>query len=114
MNSTTQFTKAIAAPPQFIAPTPTLLILTLARTFPCLFSKLAGYNPTEFDPDAFHSMIAPWSHGERLCALFVLNVWNPGDARMKGWHFDFIEFMSVADYDNRKALLEWMDYPLWP
>ena len=63
-------------------------ITQLIRSFPCLRSKLPNYAPEPFDPDAFHELIGPWSHGERLCALFILNVWNPLYAKVQGWQFN--------------------------
>ena len=93
---------------------PTQIILRLARSFPCLERKLRSWHPTEFDPDQFYEIMTGASHGEVLCALFVLNVWNPADARKIGWHFDFFDFAEVADAENRAALMNWLSAPEWP
>ena len=94
--------------------TATQTILALARTFPCLEVKLRHYNPEQFDADEFHAMIGPWSSGERLCALFILNVWNPGYAKSQRWTFNLFDFVGTADPDNRQALLDWIQTPIWP
>ncbi len=94
--------------------TPTETILTLIRSFPCLDRKLKNWNPKTFEPEQFYAMTSGWSHGEQLCADFVLNVWNPGEARTKGWTFDLMEFAGIADPDSRDALLRWLIYPRWP
>jgi hypothetical protein len=97
-------------------PTPDQLIFGLIRTFPCLEIKVGPWlHRTErFDPDEFFSLFDCASSGERLCALFVLNVWSHGYAETKGWRFDFIAFMSCADSGNRNALLAWATKPFWP
>ena len=103
---------------------PTDYIFTLINSFPCLRSKVKHLNVTEphplrpeeytFDADRFHRSMAGWSSGERLCGLFILNVWNPGYARNCGWTFDVIEFMSVASQSNLEPVINWMLNPYWP
>jgi hypothetical protein len=94
--------------------TPTAYITQLIHSFPCLDSKLHDYYPAEFDADKFHALMSGWSHGEILCAIFVLNVWNPGYAEQQGWRFDLMEFISIADNGNKRALLAWCERPYWP
>jgi hypothetical protein len=53
---------------------PTEKILRIARTFPSLNRKLAGWNQPRFDPDKFFQMMSGASYGEWLCAMFILNV----------------------------------------
>jgi hypothetical protein len=55
-------------------------ILRLARSFPCLARKLEGWHPAEFDPERFLALTDGWSHGELLCAMFIVSVWDPGSA----------------------------------
>jgi hypothetical protein len=93
---------------------PTATVLEIARAFPCLEAKLRCCKPKEFNPDLFRSMMAGWSHGEILCGMFVLNVWNPVDAKQKGWDFDLLEFTSTADSENREALIRWLSDSVWP
>lgn len=93
---------------------PETYILALARTFPCLRDKLEGITPETWSIDRLIAASGPWSHGERLCLLFIANVWNPGYAREKEWFFDVIEFISIADNRNRAALLNWLATPVWP
>jgi len=95
---------------------PDTYILNLVRTFPCLAIKVRRWldHTTEFDADEFHALFRGASTGELLCALFILNVWNPGYADLQGWRFDFIAFMACADDGNRKALLNWIAHPHWP
>lgn len=98
------------------APTPDEYILALIRSFPCLAIKVRRWidRTTEFDPDEFHQLFECASTGEVLCALFILNVWNPGYAARKGWKFDLIDFIGCADDGNRRALLNWIAHPYWP
>jgi len=95
---------------------PDTYILTLIRTFPCLAVKVRHWldRTTEFDADEFYALFRGASTGEIHCALFILNVWNPGYAELKDWRFDFFAFMGCADDGNRKALLNWIAYPRWP
>lgn len=93
---------------------PTRYILTLIQAFPCLRLKAAHYQPERFDADEFWKLFDCASHGERLCALFILNVWNPGYAQGHGWTFDLFEFLGCADSGNRRAMLDWCKNPTWP
>jgi hypothetical protein len=91
-------------------------IWDLILSFPCLRGKFGGQPAWggRFDPDKLHETSGPWSHGERLCVLFVLNVWNPGDARAKGWEFEFFDFAGIADHENKEVILNWLINPVWP
>ena|SRR5579871_1162393 len=97
-------------------PTPHQLIFGLIRSFPCLEIKVGPWlrRTAHFDPDEFWALFDCASSGERLCALFVLNVWSHGYADTKGWRFDFIAFIGCADSGNREALLAWAAKPFWP
>ncbi len=97
-----------------MSPCPTKYILALARTFPCLKHKLERWNPKTFDPDLFHDRIGGWSTSERHAAYFVLTVWNPDDARDKGWTFDLVIAVSCLDPENRAPILAWIAHPYWP
>lgn len=94
--------------------TPGEYILALARSFPCLRHKLVGWKPEKFDADVLYKCSGPWSSGEKLCVLFVLNVWNPGYAKSQGWTFNLFDFVGTADIGNRAALQAWIDRPHWP
>lgn len=94
--------------------TPTEKILDLLRRFPCLNKIFKHWNPKEFDPDEFYGFIGGMSHGEKLCARFILNVWNPSYARQQGWDFDVMEFAVIADEDAKAAFMDWLIQPLWP
>jgi hypothetical protein len=53
--------------------------------------------------------------GEWLCAMLILNVWDPGGAKLKEeWRFEFFDFAGIADSGNRRALLNWLANPEWP
>ncbi|HEY4415937.1 MAG TPA: hypothetical protein VGO57_09615 [Verrucomicrobiae bacterium] len=67
-----------------------------------------------FDPDLFHEQIGVWSSGERLGALFLLNVWNPGYARDKGWFFNIMDAAGTFDPDNMGGIIEWLQHPIFP
>ena len=93
---------------------PTEKILRIIGEFPCLRKKVGTWRPVEFDADEFYAMLAGASHGEILCGLFVLNVWNPGYANTKGWVFDITDFAGTATYDNRLVVMKWLANPVWP
>jgi hypothetical protein len=97
-------------------PTPDEYIFALVRSFPCLAIKVRRWldHTTEFNADEFHGLFDCASTGEVLCALFILNVWNPGYADLKGWNFDLFKFIGCADDGNRKALFNWIARPYWP
>ncbi len=60
-------------------------------------------------------MMSGASHGEWLCAMFILNVWDPGGAKLKEeWRFEFFDLAGIADSGNRRALLNWLANPEWP
>ena len=91
------------------------IIVELIKSFPCLRIKVGSdWRPYEFEPDLFYENADCWSGGERLCVLFVLNVWNPGYAKHKGWTFNLFDFIGTADPGNRAALLKWCENPIWP
>jgi len=91
-------------------------IFALIRSFPCLAIKVRRWldTTTQFDADAFYRQFAGASTGEIHCALFVLNVWNPGYAELHGWRFDLFGFLGCADDGNRRAFLNWVANPFWP
>jgi hypothetical protein len=97
-----------------LADRPTQKIMAIANSFPCLRIKIDDYRPVSFDPDTFWRLMRGASPGERLCALFVLNVWNPSYAARKGWRFEFFEFAVTADSTNRELVIKWLIYPVWP
>lgn len=114
--------------------TPTNYILSLIRSFPCLRHKVtintcttqedtthckddgqtARLTELQFDADRFMRCFDTASKGERLCALFIVNVWNPAYAKNSGWSFDVIAFFGTADSQNRKAFLDWAQSPCFP
>jgi hypothetical protein len=94
---------------------PDRIIWDLILSFPCLKPKFCtGPWKGGFDPDKLFSAADYWSSGERLCVLFILNVWNPGDAKSKGWDFNLFDFVGTADGGNKRALLNWVLNPVWP
>jgi hypothetical protein len=93
---------------------PTEYIFQLIAEFPCLSKKMGTWRPVEFDADLFYAMLTGASHGEILCGLFVLNVWNPGYAAAKGWVFDITDFAGTATFDNRVVVMKWLADPVWP
>ena len=82
----------------------------LASSFPALRGK-PGVVP--WNSDALDTWAARGaSHGERLCAQFVLSVWN----HQERWHagpFEVVTAFMVLDEENRAAFLAWAREPWW-
>ena len=100
----------------------TKYILELIDSFPCLRMIVrpqdcltkAHHEKPSFDPDKFLALMDCASSGQRLCAKFVVNVWNPTYAKMQGWDFDLFDFVGTADRENKMPVLDWMQNPRWP
>lgn len=67
-----------------------------------------------FNADRFAATLAACSSGERLCKLWLLNVWNPGYAHSNDWNFDLFAAVRVLDSGNRQAISEWLAHPIFP
>jgi hypothetical protein len=67
-----------------------------------------------FDPDRFAGQLGVCSSGTRHMILFILNVWNPGYAKSKGWDFNLFDALNSLDEGNRQAIAWWLHRPLWP
>jgi hypothetical protein len=95
---------------------PVAFIVALAESFPALRGKLEGCGLTAkgWDVDKLIKYSGPWSHGEKVAALFVACVWNPSYAASKKWRFDTIDAISVWDNKNRAAFVAWCKNPVWP
>lgn len=87
-------------------------ILGLISSFPCL--AWVNTEPEQWDIDAFMQSLGTASSGERLCMLFIANVWNPGYARESSWTFDVMDFASSCDRRNRAAFIAWLQNPRFP
>lgn len=94
--------------------TPTEKILNLLRTFRCLEKSFNSWRPKVFDPEEFYTLADGLPRGEKLCALFLLTVWNPSYARERGWEFNVMEFANAADDDAKAAFTVWLIQPVWP
>ncbi len=55
----------------------------------------------------------PRSHGERVTAQFLLNVWDPSTEWRCG-RFDLMEALRIWDAEHHKAFLRWVTDPWWP
>lgn len=108
-------------------------MVRLCRGFPTL-ARVRGAGVGPWDADAVLAFACrPVSHGERLAALFVLNVWNastdwnelahlPGDdgeppllepgQTLKP--LDLFEAWAVWDFAHQQAALAWFAAPFWP
>lgn len=93
---------------------PTRKILRVINSFPCLAERLKGWQPERFNPNTIISLLPEFSSGERVCALFILTIWDPAAAKGKPWEFNLMDFMKKADLEHRRALQDWMENPEWP
>ena len=82
-----------------------------ALTFPSMRYAL-GVEPWDaLELDAWGS--GPRSHGERVTAQFLLNVWDPS-TEWKCGRFDLMEALRIWDPEHHKAFLRWAAAPWWP
>jgi hypothetical protein len=95
---------------------PSEILRGIAESFPCLRGCIldACFFEGQFDPDDLARNMRYWSHGEKLAARFILTVWNPSEARKRGWRFDAAEALAVWDSDNRAAYIAWCRNPIYP
>lgn len=108
---------------------PQARMMALAKSFPVLRHKMMEQGD-EFTSETalwLWAASAPWSHGERCCAAFILSVWNPtGEWTLPTGHedraegspapcqFDLHDAYGVWDLENRQAFLGWAEDPWWP
>jgi hypothetical protein len=91
------------------------LFCRLAQQFPVMQHKLGpDWMVKDFDPDRFFDHMGVWSSGERLVGMFLLNVWNPGYAKSKGWTFNLFDAVGTLDRPHLAPIIEWMLNPVWP
>jgi hypothetical protein len=92
---------------------PGVRILRMHRRW--LTQDVAEKDKVSFDADAF---AAQWldncSDYSRHMVLFILNVWNSGYAKNKGWTFDLFSALNGLDQGNREAIAWWLKHPIWP
>jgi hypothetical protein len=55
----------------------------------------------------------PRSHGERVAAQFLLNVWDQS-TDWKSGRFDLMEALRIWDTEHHRAFLNWVSDPWWP
>lgn len=68
-----------------------------------------------FDPDLYAMTTPCCSDGERLCRLFILNVWNPGAASMHpARRFDIFKAARVLDGENMAGICRILERNPWP
>lgn len=92
--------------------TPSEYILALCRSFPSLHCKIEGI--TSFDSYDFFKRLKGCSTGQWHAGMFILNVWDPGNAEQEKWKFDFFTAFPSWDNSHRKAFLSWCANPQWP
>ena len=81
---------------------------------PWLVPKYAGSTELTFEPDIYAKTLGCCSDGENWMRLWILNVWNPGAAESKGWHFDFFKALRVLDSRNLAAIAWLCENPILP
>jgi hypothetical protein len=96
-----------------VATDPRGYIMALIESFPCLQGKMESV-PQPFDGQVFARRIRPWSSGEKHCAHFVLNVWNPGEWAKGETLFNLFDAIGCLDRGNLRPIVEWMSSPMWP
>lgn len=67
-----------------------------------------------FDADRYAKTIDACSTYTRHMRLFILNVWNPGYAKSKGWTFDLFAALRGLDDNNSRAIAWFCKTSVWP
>lgn len=67
-----------------------------------------------FDADKYAETINACSTYTAHMRLFILNVWNPGYARSKGWTFDLFKALRGLDQGNSDAIAWFIKNQIWP
>lgn len=67
-----------------------------------------------FDADRYALTVDDCSTYTRHMRLFILNVWNPGYARSKGWTFDLFQALRGLDDNNSRAIAWFVKQQVWP
>lgn len=95
---------------------PSEIIRQIALRFPCLQGEMISccFVAGKFKPNLLAANMRYWSHGEQMAARFLLTVWNPSQAKRKGWRFDVVEALAVWDMGNREAYTAWCATPIYP
>ena len=75
---------------------------------------IRGAAEMTFDPVIFSRVLKVCSDGERHCVLWLLNVWNPSFAKLKGWNYDMFAALPSLDSENRLGIAEWLVNPRFP
>jgi hypothetical protein len=82
-----------------------------ASQFPALRGK-PGVHPWDAKKlQRWASTVA--SSGERHCAVFCLNVWNPYH-KWRAGRFNLVDACGVLDAGNREPILKWIANPWFP
>ena len=82
-----------------------------AVTFPSM-RYASGVEPWDaVELDAWGN--GPCSHGKRVTAQFLLNVWDPS-TDWKCGRFDLMEALNVWPPSHREPFLRWASDPWWP
>ena len=82
-----------------------------AMTFPSMRYAF-GVKPWDaVERDAWGN--GPRSHGERVTAQFLLDVWDPS-TDWKCGRFDLMEALRIWDPGHHQAFLRWVADPWWP
>ena len=67
-----------------------------------------------FDADRYAKTLYECSDYTTHMRLWILNVWNSGYAKSKGWHFDLFKALNGLDDNNRRAIAWFLQNPIWP
>lgn len=67
-----------------------------------------------FDADRYAKTVDACSTYTRHMRLFILNVWNPGYAKSKGWTFDLFAALRGLDDNNSRAIAWFCKTSVWP
>jgi hypothetical protein len=93
---------------------PRVYIFGLALQFRCLQNKIRHLRPSDEFATTLEKISRPWSHGERVAALFICAVWSGHNWKGKGKAFDLVDACSVLCAEDRTVIIEWVMNPYWP
>lgn len=104
-----QFGVELISPESEPGTEPALMLYTIQRPW---LTRRGG--ELTFDADKYAETLYQCSDYTTHMRLWILNVWNSGYAKSKGWDFNLFKALNGLDDNNRRAIAWFLRNPIWP